>query len=586
MPLMAGTGLRGEFPGPAQGKGGSSVRSIVALSALLGLSAFALPLASAQGEIRRIADLILISGRVITLDDPEPRPTPTAVTVAAGRILYVGDDAGALAYRGPASLVVDLAGGVVIPGFCDAHAHLYGLGKSLREIDLNGTLTPAEAAARVGDAALATPRGTWLQGRGWDQNDWPGRKFPQRDLLDRVTADRPALLRRVDGHAAWVNSAALRAAGITAETPDPDGGRVLRDERGEPTGILIDNAIDLVNGIVPPVDLPERRRRVLLAAEHCLAQGVTGVHDAGAKSEQLTLYRQLAADGELPLRVYAMLEDDPATLDTWLAAGPYQSRDRMFTARAVKLYADGALGSRGALLLADYEDEPGQAGLQITSTEHLRDVAVRAARAGFQVCTHAIGDGANRLVLDLYEEVMRELDLHDARWRIEHAQIVHPGDLGRFAALGVIASMQPVHCTSDMDWVEDRLGVDRCQGAYAWRTLGETGARLCFGTDFPVERVNPLEGLYAARTRRRRDGGPSGGWRPQECLDARTALRLYTAGGAYAAFQEEELGAVRAGMLADLTVLDGDPLAGPPEDLLRMRPILTIVAGKIRFDGR
>jgi predicted amidohydrolase YtcJ len=481
---------------------------------------------------------------------------------------------------------IDLAGAVVIPGFCDAHAHLHGLGKSLAEIELSGTRSAQEVVARVQQAARAAPQTAWLQGRGWDQNDWPVQEFPHRSLLDTAVGDRPVILRRVDGHAAWVSSAALEQAGITAATGDPPGGRIIRAPDGEPTGVLIDNAVDLVQDVIPPVDQTEQQRRVELAIEHCLRHGITGVHDAGVSADQLDLYRKMAAEGKLALRLYCMLQDDPATLDRELPRGPYVSPDGLLIIRAVKLYADGALGSRGALLLSDYSDDPGNRGLQLTPTPHLVEVARRAGRSGFQVCTHAIGDAGNRLCMDVYEQVLRELALVDARWRIEHAQVLSPADVPRFGQLGVIASMQPVHCTSDMDWAGQRLGTKRTVGAYAWRMLLDAGARLCFGTDFPVEDVDPLAGLYAARTRMHADGTPAGGWHSQQCLDGRTALRLYTAGPAFASFREQELGSIGPGMYADLTVLSGDPTEVRPPELLRLRTLMTIVGGRVRYDGR
>jgi predicted amidohydrolase YtcJ len=435
-------------------------------------------------------------------------------------------------------------------------------------------------------ASDSAPAGAWLQGRGWDQNDWKVPEYPHRALLDAVIPDRPVLLRRVDGHAAWANTEALRRAGIDAGTEDPAGGRILRSRDGQPTGILVDNAVDLVRATIPPLTREQRRHHVELAMAHCLEHGITGVHDAGAKTITLDLYKDLALAGELDVRLYCMLDDDEETLDRWLPWGGYVSPDRLLTVRAVKLYADGALGSRGALLLADYRDDPGNRGLPVTTEAHLREVARRAAKAGFQVCTHAIGDAANRNILDLYGSLQDELELKDPRWRIEHAQVLHPDDLPRFAALDVIASMQPVHCTSDMDWVEERLGPERSATAYAWRSLLDTGAHLSFGTDFPVEQVDPLHGLYAARTRTHQDGSPPGGWHPEQCLTGREALRLYTAGPAYASFREHELGQVRVNCLADLTVLSGNPITCSSEELLQLRVLLTVVGGVIRFDGR
>jgi predicted amidohydrolase YtcJ len=344
----------------------------------------------------------------------------------------------------------------------------------------------------------------------------------------------------------------------------------------------VDNAVDLVLAVVPPPPAEEIRRRVLLAVEHCLARGLTGVHEAGTSWDRVQLYQRLAATGDLGLRVWCMLDDAPATLNAGLAAGIQADPGAMVTVRAVKLYADGALGSRGALLLEDYTDAPGRRGLQVTPTAHLREVCAHAAAAGFQVCTHAIGDAANRLVLDLYEETLGPA-LPTARWRIEHAQVLHPDDAARFGRLGVIASVQPVHCTSDLGWATDRLGDDRAAGAYAWRTLLAGGARLCSGTDFPVERADPLATLHALRTRQRADGTPPGGWHPQETLDARLALQLATTEAAWAAFREGELGRLAPGYLADITVLDGDPLTADPAPLLRTRVLATIVGGRLGY---
>jgi len=560
-------------------------RTALIMSLLIGLATTDGCAPSSSNEDRSPpADLILIGGQVITLQDTEPEPAPTAVAITGDRIVYVGDDDGARALASDRTRVVVLAGAVVVPGFCDSHAHLYGLGKALDQIDLTGTASADQCVALV--AAAAGQASGWLEGRGWDQNDWQEKVYPHRALLDSVVSDRPVLLRRVDGHAGWVNSAALAAAGIDRTTDDPAGGTILRDGDGEPTGILIDNAVDLVREKIPSASDAQIRRRIVLASAHCIEHGITAVHEAGVPWRRLQIYRELAETGDLPLRIYAMLEDDEQTLAQGFAAGIYERADGLLTVRAVKLYADGALGSRGARLLRPYSDDPGNRGLVVTPPDHLREVASAAARHGFQVCTHAIGDGANRLVLDLYAELLAEGKPTDARWRIEHAQILAPEDIPRFAALGVIAAMQPVHCTSDMDWVPARLGPDRLTGAYAWRSLLDSGAHLCFGTDFPIEQVDPLRGLYAARTRTHPDGTPVGGWLAHECVDGRTALRLYTAAGAYAAFLEQELGQVAPGFRADLTLLSADPITCAPADLLRARTLMTIVGGRTVYDGR
>lgn len=534
----------------------------------------------ATGAATARADLILHGGRVLTMCEPEPDPAPTAVAIAAGRILLVGDDRSALALANEGARLIDLKGAVVTPGFIDSHCHLYGLGKALAEIDLRGTTSPAQICALV---AAAAPGEGWLEGRGWDQNDWAVKEYPDRALLDEATGGRPALLRRVDGHAAWANTEALRRAGLNAATPDPAGGTIVRDAGGEPTGILVDNAVSLVAAVIPEAEAAEVRRRLELAAAHCLQLGVTGVHDAGISWERAQVLRAMATEGKLGVRVYGMYDDSPEALVPALAAGPGATEDGMLTLRAVKLYADGALGSRGALLLRDYSDQPGHRGLAVTDTGHLREVMRTFGAAGFQICTHAIGDAGNRLVLDLYEQVLGELKPVDARWRVEHAQILDPADLPRFAKLGVIAAMQPVHCTSDMDWVDERLGNDRLAGAYAWQSLLRSGAHLCYGTDFPVEKVEPLEGLYAARTRMHPDGTPIGGWRAEEAVDARTALWLYTAGGAWAGFAEGELGVLAPGYRADLVVLDGDPVGGQAAALLEMKVTATVVGGRLAF---
>ena len=525
------------------------------------------------------ADLILHHGHVLTMQDPEPVPAPTAVAVTGGRILYVGDDAGALALARAGAQVIDLQGGTVIPGFIDSHCHLEGLGKALAQVDLRDTTSPAQIAQLVARAAAAAPGTGWLEGRGWDQNDWAAQEYPTHEVLDAACDTRPVLLRRIDGHAAWANTAALEAAGITSATKDPDGGEIVRDEHGEPTGILIDNAVSLATAAIPEPDEAEIRHRLQLAAAHCLQLGVTCVHDAGIAWPHAQVMRKLAAEGKLGVRVYGMYEDDPATLAAALKEGPYTSPDGMLTLRAVKLYADGALGSRGALLLKDYTDKPGHRGLAVTTPDHLREVMRTMGAAGFQICTHAIGDAGNRLVLDLYEQVLGELQLKDARWRVEHAQILAPADIPRFGKLGVVAAMQPTHCTSDMDWAGERLGEERLAGAYAWRSLLNSGARMCYGTDFPVEKVEPLEGLYAARTRTHADGRPVGGWRVSEAVDGRTALWLYTAGGAWAGFAEGALGVVAPGARADLVVLDGDPVGCAAPELLKIGVARVFVAG-------
>jgi len=527
------------------------------------------------------ADLVLLGGHVMS-SNGEPA-TDTAIAIKDNRIMAIGQDEEIARLVSRSTRIVQVGGAFISPGFNDSHAHLMGLGASLATVDLVGTTSPDAILALVQAAHEALPEGSWLRGRGWDQNDWTVQEYPTAQLLDAITSERPIVLRRIDGHASWVNSAALSAAGINRATPDPAGGEIVRDADGNPTGILIDNASDLVGDIIPITSPAEKERRLDLAIKHCWANGVTGIHDAGIKWETAQLYERRAAAGDLNFRIYGMYANEDTTLEKGFARGPFVSADSLLTIRAVKIYGDGAMGSRGALLLADYTDQPGHRGLPVTSAADMDSIFGLAAAAGFQICTHAIGDGGNRLVLDLYENEMKNFVGRDLRWRIEHAQILATEDIPRFSELGVIAAMQPTHCTSDMDWVSTRLGEDRLAGAYAWRSLIDSGAKICFGTDFPVERVNPLHGLYSARTRMHHDGTPAEGWQVHEVLTGAEAHGFYTAGSAYAGFQEHELGQLRPGFLADIVVLDGDPVNCRPKELLKMRVMHTVVDGRLVY---
>jgi predicted amidohydrolase YtcJ len=520
------------------------------------------------------ADVILQNGRIVTLDVARPRAA--AVAIAGDRLTAVGSDREIAALRGPKTRVVDLGKRTVVPGLVDAHGHLLSFGQTLETVDLRGTRSAEEVVRRVRRAA---PRNSaeWILGRGWDQNDWPRAVFPHRRLLDAALPGRAVLLTRIDGHAVWASSEALRRAGIDARTPDPPGGRIVR-EGGEPGGVLVDNAADLVEKQIPRPDATTRERRLRAAIDRCVALGLTGVHDMGVDGETADVLRRLAATGQLKIRVYAVVAPDEAeaALSGKPEVGP------TFTRRAVKLYADGALGSRGAALLEDYRDDPGNRGLDLIDRKRLVDLARRAHARGWQVAVHAIGDRANRTVLDAFEEALGP-ELYAARFRIEHAQVVSPADLLRFAHDGVIASMQPTHATSDMPWAEQRLGPERIRGAYAWRTLLRSGARLAFGSDFPIEEVNPLLGLYAAVTRQDADGRPKGGWYPAERLTAEEALRAFTTGAAYAAFAEDERGTIKPGMSADLTVLDGPVLDVDPRTIRKRKVVATMVAGRFVY---
>jgi predicted amidohydrolase YtcJ len=531
------------------------------------------------------ADLVITAATVITLDAARPRAA--AVAVREGRIVAVGNAADMKPFLGPDTRRLPFKGATVVPGLGDAHAHVEGIGDALEIIDLVGAASLEEALSRVRAGAAALPPGDWVRGRGWDQNDWPDKRFPTAAALDAATGGRPAFLRRVDGHAAWVNTQALALAGVGADTPDPDGGRILRDGEGRPAGVLVDAAMGLVSAKIPPATREARKRRIARGLRACAEAGLTAVHDAGVDLAGVALYKELLAEGPLPVRAYLMLRgpdeflEHAATLKPEIGLG-----DGQLTIRAIKVVADGALGSRGALLLAPYADEPSTRGLLTLDPARYRRLLERAVALGFQVNTHAIGDAANRLVLDAYQQAFDGGAGPDKRFRIEHAQVVSPPDVGRFKALGVVPSVQPTHCTSDMYWAGDRLGERRAEGAYLWRTFLDQGLRLPAGSDAPVESIAVVPGLYAAVTRQDAKGWPGGGWHPKERVTPEEALRMFSADVAWAAFEEDDRGAIAAGRRADFTVLSRDPTAGPPADVLKARVVATIVGGRVVHDAR
>lgn len=513
-----------------------------------------------------------------------------ALALRGGRVVAAGAESAVRRdCAGPGTAVLELDGRAVYPGFQDAHLHLAGIGFAALQADLMGTASYAEVVARARAKAAELPAGAWVQGRGWDQNDWTETSFPTHDALSAALPDRPCALTRVDGHALLANAAAMRAAGVTAATPDPPGGRILRDARGEPTGVFVDAAEGLILRAIPPPSDAELEEALLRGQEALHARGITGAHDAGVGARTVALAERLARTGRLKLRLHLMLDgSDEALLEEWFARGPAGDLDGdgRVAVRAVKLYADGALGSRGALLLAEYSDEPGNRGLRLIEPERLASVCARAFAAGFQVCTHAIGDAGNRMVLDAYERALGPIaswpdhPRNRARWRVEHAQVLHPDDARRFAALGVVASMQTQHQTSDMPWAGARLGAERERGAYAWRWLLDSGARLANGSDAPVERLDPIAAYCAAVHRRTLDGEPLGGWHPEQRMTPEEALLAMTEWAAWAAFREDDLGGLLPGDRADFVVLD-EPFAGQePRELARLRVLETWFAGE------
>jgi predicted amidohydrolase YtcJ len=536
-------------------------------------------------------EALLLEGGVVYVSADAP-PRPASILVRDGRIEFVGDPGEARA-RSRGAAVVALGGRPVFAGWTDAHGHLSGLGRSLDVANLRGAPSAAEAARRIADAAARLAPGTWAEGRGWDQNLWPGAAFPDARDLDAVLPDRPAMARRVDGHAVWVNSAALKAAGITAATTDPAGGRILRRADGSPSGVLVDNAAGLIDRASGAADErpAEFERRILAATGACARAGLTEVGDASAYTPaQVESLAKLAASGALPIRVYATVSPEPARLAAALAKGVRIGGGRDFlTVRAVKSYADGALGSRGAALLADYSDDPGNRGLLVTPPARLDELARQTREKGWQLWVHAIGDRGNRIALDAFAKARAAVPRPPAggdRPRIEHAQVVAPEDIPRFAKEGVIASIQPTHATSDMPWAEKRVGPERIRGAYAWRKLRGAGARLAGGSDFPVESENPLLGFYAAITRQDVAGRPPGGWRPEEKLTRPEALALFTSDAAWAAFEESRRGRIAPGYEADLTVLSADPMTATEREIPGITAVLTIVGGRVAWDGR
>jgi len=434
--------------------------------------------------------------------------------------------------------------------------------------------------ARVRDRASRANVGEWVQGRGWDQNDWPVKAFPTAPPLDAAVPDHPVWLRRIDGHAGLANSAAMRIAGVTAATQDPEGGRIERDAQGNPTGVFIDGAMSLIDNAIPAPSAALRKSRVLAAAKEIAKNGLTEMHDAGIDGATITAVQELIDEGTFPIRVYAMLGDNAELLTTWFADKPLIDYGGRLTLRSVKLYADGALGSRGAAMLAPYSDDPSNTGLMLAKPEHIEDVAKRGRAAGFQINTHAIGDRGVRNVIDAYERA--GVTAKD-RNRIEHLQVIAPSDVPRLVSHGIIASMQPTHATSDMYWAEARLGPERVKGAYAWRTVLNAGGRLALGSDFPVEHVNPFFGIHSAVTRQDQKNWPAGGWMPEQKLTLAEALRGFTSDAAWAAFEEQSRGTIEVGKLADLTIVDGDFFAMPVTDLFKAKVKMTVVNGEVVY---
>ncbi|MBT3502475.1 MAG: amidohydrolase family protein [Candidatus Marinimicrobia bacterium] len=473
---------------------------------------------------------------------------------------------------------INLHGGWVYPGFTDAHMHFSGLGWSLEAVDLVGTPSKEAVLDKILKSVKDTPKGTWIRGRGWDQNDWPVIEYPTAADLDNISPNHPVIFRRIDGHAAWANSLAMKLAGISSQTEDITGGIILRDESGNPNGIFIDNAMELIETKIPPTTKKDIRRYLEKAQSLLNTLGITSIHDAGTSKEEIEVMKEMISSNDLSLRVYTMLHNNPDDYEDFLKSGP-ETENPFIKVQAVKLYMDGALGSRGAALLEPYSDDLNNKGLLIISADEHESLVQKLSKAGFQSNTHGIGDRAVRTILDSYEKMAN----FSLRNRIEHAQIVHPDDIPRFKELNVIPAMQSTHCTSDMYWADERLGNHRLNEAYAWQSLIKSGVVVPAGSDAPVEFPDPLVGIYAAVTRQDKKGWPKNGWQKHERMTLEQAIKSYTEWAAYASFEEDIKGKIELGFYADFTVLDRELLSHNPLEILNSTVIYTIINGKIVY---
>jgi len=527
------------------------------------------------------ADLVLYNGNIYTMD--QARPHVQAVAIVGNRIAAVGDDTQILCLLAPGGETIDLGGRTVVPGLTDCHVHFVEYALRLTRIDLSGIVSRAEAVRLVAERARTARPGEWVLGGGWDRNLWDDTGFPAREDLDSVVRHNPVALGSKDGHSLWTNSLALARAGITAETHSPSGGEIEHQPgTGEPTGILKENAEDLIRSVIEKPSLEAIESALKVAMANAQRAGLTGIHDC---EDELAFaaFQELSKNGELGLRVLMHVParnlDDAIGLGLRTGFGGEKLR-----VGGVKMFADGALGSRTAAMLAPYQDEPLNLGIAVTSKEEMRELVSKASRAGISAAIHAIGDRANRDVLDILEESRQSGQGMHLRHRIEHVQLLHPTDIPRLAKLGIIASMQPVHATSDMDMVEHHWGEERGRGAYAWRSLLNSGAELVFGSDCPVEPLDPLAGIHAAATRRRADGSPGPeGWHPGERITVEDAVRAYTSGAAYASGEEREKGSITPGKLADLVVLSQDIFVAPAMSILETEVEATLLDGQFVY---
>ena len=540
------------------------------------------------GKTQKIADLILINGNIITVE--ENFPEAEALAVKGDRIISLGKNDEILKYKGEHTKVIDVEGRTVIPGLIDAHMHFIGLGEGSKKIYLDKTTDYQQVLDIVQDAVKKAKPGEWIMGSGWHTANWKNKEYPDNSELSRISLDHPVFLSGMATHAALVNKRVLALAGITKDTPDPEGGRILRNPISrEPTGLLLEKAQQLVTKLFLSETDPHKKEKIRLSTETAWKMGLTSIHDPGVDGDMIRIYKELLQADALGIRLNAMflISGDGASLDDFIRNKPEIGLgNNRLTLRCIKFLIDGALGARGAALLTPYNDKKEEKGLIAVPQDEVDAIVKKCLSAGYQVAMHAIGDYANRIALNAVERAMKEVPTHDPRIRIEHAQILAPEDIPRFSRLGVIASMQPIHCPMDMAFAEFRVGQARMKGAYAWMSLIESGAIIAGGSDvpdFPIEYSNPFWGIYAAITRQDLEGNPQGGWYPEQKVSRLAALKMFTIHAAYAAFEENLKGSLAPGKLADLVIISNDILAVPERELLDTEVLATILGGKVVY---
>ena len=535
-----------------------------------------------------VVDLIFVNGNIYTVNERQPRAQ--AIAIKKDRIVFVGSDTDAKKLANDKTHIVDLAGKTVVPGLTDSHCHIFGIGRREMNLNLEGTNTRQDFLAKVKERVAGAERGKWVTGRGWIETFWKPPQFPTRQDLDKIAPDNPIFLTRVDGHAAVANSPALKIAKVDNHTADPFGGQILKTN-GEPNGMLLDNAMDLVEKDIPKPTEAEREQALLLGIEREIKLGWCEIQNAGSHKDEVDLIRKQYADGKIKMRMINAVYGPGAEAQSFLQEGStINAYDHRFTQRTIKVMFDGALGSRGAALLKPYNDAPNSSGYLTEKPEELKPMFEEALRRGIQVETHAIGDRANRLIVDLYEQAFKgvppdQRKIREPRWRVEHAQIVDLADIPRFAKLGVIPSMQPSHAISDLFFAPARLGMDWLAGAYAWQSFLKSGTIICGGSDAPIERGEPMIEFYAAVARKSIKGESGDGWHPEQAVSREQALKMFTIWPAYAAFEESDKGSIEVGKLADFTVLSQDIMKIPEPEILKTRCIMTVIGGEVAFDA-